>query len=286
MNSRERALISLAHKEPDRIPLDLGGTVDSSVSAITYRRLRDHLGPGAGKTRVADVLQHTALMEEDIRKALSVDVMLVGAEPRSWRKGTLPDGSQAEFPSKFVPEQQDDGCQVLRDAAGNVILKMPQQGHYFDPVFSPLQDATSVREIGRHMEAIECYDTPSYLDKSYEEISATAKILRQTTDYLLVGFFGGHIFQAAQSLRGWEAFLVDLMVNVKFADALMDKLTEANLRRFDHFAKAVGPHVDVVQFEDDLGMQDPALLRPDLYRRVVKPYHERLFRFARSQCSA
>jgi uroporphyrinogen decarboxylase len=121
---------------------------------------------------------------------------------------------------------------------------------------------------------------------SYEQLAQVAEDLRENTDYLLVGYFGGHILQAAQSLRGWETFLVDLMANQAFAEALMDRLAEANIRRFQHYAETVGRHVHVVHFEEDLGMQDRLLLRPELYRRLVRPYHERLFRFAKSHCPA
>jgi uroporphyrinogen decarboxylase len=286
MNHRQRVLTALRHQEPDRVPMDLGGTMDSTIMAVPYQVLRKHLGLGAGTTRVADVYQHTALVEEDVRQALGVDVMFVSDEPNEWRPGTLPDGSPAEFPAQFLPQLQDDGSQVTFDAAGNVVLRMPRGGHYFDPVYSPLAGATSVHDIENHVAAIESYDRPSHLDKSYAELARKAMALREETDYLLVGFFGGHIFQASQSLRGWETFLVDLLLNRKFAEALMDQLAEANMRRFARFAETVGPYVDVVQFEDDLGMQDRPILRPDLYRRVVKPYHEKLLRFAKSRCDA
>jgi len=286
MNHRERVLAALRHQEPDRVPLDLGGTMDSTIMAVPYRKLRKHLGLGAGTTRVADVFQHTALVEEDVRQALGIDVMFVSDEPDEWRAGTLPDGSPAEFPARFRPQLQEDGSQVTFDAAGNVVLRMPRGGHYFDPVYSPLAGATSVRDIEKHLSAIESYDTPSHLDLGYEELAEKARALRETADYLLVGFFGGHIFQAGQSLRGWEMFLMDLLVNRRFAEALMDHLAEANVRRFERFADTVGRYVDVVQFEDDLGMQDRPILRPELYRQVVKPYHEKLFRFAKSRCDA
>lgn len=286
MNHRQRVLTSLRHEEPDRVPLDLGGTVDSTIMAVAYRRLREHLGLRPGWTRVADVYQHTALVEEDVRRALGVDVLLAGDEPTRWRAGTLPDGSPAEFPAKFQPQRQVDGSQVVFDKRGNVVLKMPEGGHYFDPVHSPLADATSIADIDAHMDAIESYDRPSHLDKQYEDLAQKAKALRRETDYLLVGFFGGHIFQAGQSLRGWATFLLDLLENPAFAEALMDRLVEANVRRFERYAATVGPYVDVIQFEDDLGMQDRPLLRPELYRERVKPYHARLFRFVKSRCDA
>jgi uroporphyrinogen decarboxylase len=163
---------------------------------------------------------------------------------------------------------------------------MPRDGHYFDPVHSPLADATSVNDIDHHLDAIRSYDKPAHLDTSYEQLAREAKRLREETDYLLVGFFGGHIFQSSQSLRGWDTFLLDLLINRAFAEALMDRLVQANIERFERYADTVGRYVDVIQFEDDLGMQDRPLLRPSLYRQVVKPYHARLFRFARSRCDA
>jgi uroporphyrinogen decarboxylase len=40
---------------------------------------------------------------------------------------------------------------------------------------------------------------------------------------------------------------------------------------------AVGPHIDIVQFGDDLGGQGGPLLSPDMYRRFYKPFHRRLW---------
>ncbi|MGD8244013.1 MAG: uroporphyrinogen decarboxylase family protein [Anaerolineae bacterium] len=284
MNHRERVLTSLRHQEPDRVPLDLGGTVDSTILAVAYRALRDHMGLGPGVVRVADIHQHTALVEEDVRRALGIDVRLAGDLPLRWQEGVLPDGSPALFPDRFRPERQPDGSQVVFDAAGTVVLKMPRDGHYFDPVHSPLAGATSIREIDQHLDAIASYDKPAHLDTSYECLAQEAQRLREETDYLLVGFFGGHIFQSSQSLRGWDTFLLDLLINRRFAEALMDRLVQANIERFERYAETVGRYVDVIQFEDDLGMQDRPLLRPSLYRQVVKPYQARLFRFARSRC--
>ena len=286
MNHRERVLTALRHQEPDRIPIDFGGTVDSTISALSYQALRQALDLPPTFTHVQDIYQYTAVVEDDVRQALGADTAPVIDLPAEWRTGTLPDGTEARFPARFQPQQQPDGSQVVFDAAGTVVLKMPARGYYFDPVHSPLAGATSAREIDRCMDQIESYDCPDHLDSSYEELARMAKTLREQTDYLLVGFFGGHIFQAAQSLRGWDTFLMDLLINRPFAEALLERLCKANLQRFDQFARTVGRYIDVVHFEDDLGMQDRPLLRPELYRQVVKPYHSRLFRFARKNCSA
>ena len=44
MNSRERVSLALQHKEPDRVPLDLGGTTVTGMHISTVYRLRQALG--------------------------------------------------------------------------------------------------------------------------------------------------------------------------------------------------------------------------------------------------
>lgn len=286
MNHRERVVAALDHREPDRVPIDFGGTVDSSIHVATYRLLREYLGLEVGTIRVADVFQQEVLVDEDVRKAMGSDTLSVQYEPKQWRTDVVTYGFPVEFPDRFRPQTEDDGSQVVRDTAGNVELKMPDGGYYFDSVYSPLAEADGADEIVKHLEAVESYDRPSYLDKSFDELARQARELYENTDYLLVGFFGAHIFQAGQGLRGWETFLVDLVVNPIFAEALMDKLAEANMRRFKRYAETIGEWVQVIHVEDDLGMQDRTLLSPDLYRKRVKPYHKKLYAYIKSQCDA
>jgi uroporphyrinogen decarboxylase len=286
MNHRNRILTALHHEEPDQVPIDFGGTVDSTISAFGYQTLRRALGLAPNVMQVQDVYQYTALIDEDVRQALGVDTHPVVDEPVVWREGHLSDGTPALFPDRFRPLPERDGSWVVRDATGTVTLKMPADGYYFDPVHCPLADAGSIADINRYGDAIATYDRPDHLDMNYEALAEKARALRESTDYLLVGFFGGHIFQAAQALRGWEQFLVDLLTNRPFAEALLDHLAEANVRRFARYAETVGRYVDVIHFEDDLGMQDRPLVRPALYREAVKPYHARLFRFVKAHCDA
>lgn len=44
MRPRERATLALDHKEPDRIPIDLGGSIGSSIHKQAYIDLKEHQG--------------------------------------------------------------------------------------------------------------------------------------------------------------------------------------------------------------------------------------------------
>lgn len=78
MTSRERVLAAIAHKSPDRVPLDLGSTPSSGISAIAYNNLKKHLGITDGHTRVFDVVQQVVQPEDGILDRFGVDVIDIG----------------------------------------------------------------------------------------------------------------------------------------------------------------------------------------------------------------
>jgi len=54
---------------------------------------------------------------------------------------------------------------------------------------------------------------------------------------LLVGAFQEHIFQAAQMLRSWSEFMLDLAARPSFAEALMGRITEGHMKEFSLHAR-------------------------------------------------
>ena len=60
MNSRERVVMGLQHKEADRVPLDLGAMLSTGITGITYNELKAYLGIHGGRTRMYDLGQQLA----------------------------------------------------------------------------------------------------------------------------------------------------------------------------------------------------------------------------------
>lgn len=82
MNSRERVLTALAHREPDRVPIDLGGSLVTGINAAAYGRLKRTLGVEGDPPRVADIILQLAEVEEPVRRRFGVDVVgLPALEP-------------------------------------------------------------------------------------------------------------------------------------------------------------------------------------------------------------
>ena len=81
MNPRKRILTALEHKEPDRIPVDLGATESSGVTGVAYNRLKKHLGV-RGRTQIYDICQMISKVEEPVISQVGSDAMPLLVEPR------------------------------------------------------------------------------------------------------------------------------------------------------------------------------------------------------------
>ena len=281
MNSRERILTALQHKEADRVPLDLGAMLSTGITGMAYNKLKSYLRVRDGRTRMYDLGQQLAEPETEILERIGADVLpLFVSNPKRWKPSTLPDGSPCEVPEGFNPETLPDGSQVLRDGQGHIVSQMPKDGYYYDSVYFPLAGVSTVEELDQY---------PSYSpidETTLADLRERAKHLYENTEYALMLNGGGGIYEPAQGLRGWGAFMMDLAGDPAFAGALLDRLVDANIQRLEQILPAVEGYVQVIQVGDDLGMQDGPQLSPRLYRKVIKPRHQRLYRYIKEHSSA
>src|SRR5690554_4972380 len=95
-SSRERVMAAVDHREPDRVPIDLGGHRSSGMMAIAYDRLKKHLGITTGDIYVYDFVQQLAIIEPEVLDRFGVDTVELGRgfarEPSDWRDWVLPNG--------------------------------------------------------------------------------------------------------------------------------------------------------------------------------------------------
>ena len=79
MTSRERVLTALSHHEPDRVPVDLNGTIVTSLTRIAYQNLRDFLSlPPDPKPEVSHFAMDTVRATDDLLDRYRVDTRAIG----------------------------------------------------------------------------------------------------------------------------------------------------------------------------------------------------------------
>ena len=283
MTSRERILAALQGNEPDRVPIDCGGTETTGIHGIAYNKLKKHLGmTDDGKARLFHVYMQLAGVEESVRKRFSGDVVRLSIEARKWKPWTLADGSPCEAPEGWSTVRMEDGSEALMGADGNPLILRLADSPWFSPAgpICPLIQAPE--DISKYGQLLKMLDRSPWFDETTEDLVARAKQIREDTDCAIAGVFGGHIFAQAQLIRGMGNFMCDLVVNEKLACALMDTLTESHIKDFEQYIQALGPYLDIVAISDDLGAQQGPQLDPQMWRRLVKPYQAKLYGFMKS----
>jgi uroporphyrinogen decarboxylase len=161
MNSRERVILALDHKETDRIPVDLGGHRSSGIAALAYAKLRKYLGLKKKPVRVYDMVQQLAVVDEDILDIFGVDTIEMGRgfllEDRDWKPWILPDGSECEIPYYINPVQKDGDWLVYHDD-GTELGIMRKGSLYFEQTTFPM--------MNRSMEVDDFHDLEDQLERN------------------------------------------------------------------------------------------------------------------------
>jgi uroporphyrinogen decarboxylase len=256
MKSRERVSLALNHQEPDRIPIDLGGSIVTSITKSAYIDLKQFLGLPQEEIKLLDYVQQLPYLTEDLLQRFQVDFRMV----------QLP---AATAPGLSIFEEGD--YLAFIDRWGSK-LHMPRQGGlYFDWVDFPIQSAS--------LQALDEYQwpRPDPLENNLR-LRDQAKFLYEMTDYALVGsaVIGGGIFEQPARTMGLENFLMALVSEPQFVDRLMDRITDIYIESCNNYLDLLGDYIQVFTFWDDICTQDGWMIRPDLYRQLIKPKQKRL----------
>lgn len=261
VTSRERVLRAINHQEPDRVPVDLGGSRPASMYEAVYRKLMAHFGLDVSPDTRFNHRGEVEPFDERLLELLQVD----------FRRVRLRD------PNISSAHVTADGDYV--DEWG---VTWTKEGPFWSPVGNPLANAT--------MEDLDGYPWPDPLDAGrFEGVETDARRLYEGTGYAVVAAqpvpaYG--VFMTCTFLRGMAQFMVDLAVDKDFARALMERVLRFHLSIYDRFLSLVGEYVQIVVTSDDLGTQRAMLISPAMYREMVKPAQARLLSLVKQKTDA
>lgn len=180
---------------------------------------------------------------------------------------TAPDGFSFPDYSVYHPEYEDgkDGFTIDANGCGHL-----SSGFYhFTSYISPLRNATRFEEL-------EDYPIASNEGWSDDRMRAAKVLAQEEGTYTQI--FVGHMYERAWQVRGYEEFLMDLLTQRDWAELLLDRFCDNNLRVAVAAAKA---GYDCIATGDDVANQNTMMFQPDLWREVMKPRWARVIAAAR-----
>lgn len=260
MTPRARVLRALNHQEPDRVPVDLGGSRSSSLVVETYEKLERHLG-GSEPPRIFSKWLNVAHPSERMLQRFHIDT-------RSVSPGA---------PDRTTDVVFEDGS--YRDE-WSVVRSRPAGSLYYDLTQPPLAGDAELADLER-------FPWPDPHDPGRTRgMAETARRLHDETDYAVVLSMPGGIVHQAQFLRGFEDWFADLIANPAFFQGLMERLTDLWIEMAKDELDAAGAYADICFYGDDMAFQQGPMMSMELYRKMIRPHHQRLFAYIRSRTAA
>ena len=231
MKPRDRVLMALDHKEPDRCPMQISFTPEFANCLRAEMKLKGekiHNPHGGGNTY-------------ELERALGEDLLLTSVGwANSYYQGTQNyvdewgiGWNSAEYTTRFG------------------------MGTYTEIVGHPLAIDS----------AFAAYEPP---DPHRPELYAEADwVLRTFKDeYFIVGVTVTTMFETAWALRGYERMLSDLALNPEIAEQIFEIPYNYHLTAAK---KLTEMGVDMIWIGDDVGAQNTMLISPKMWRRFFKP---------------
>jgi len=265
MTSRERVLTALDHREPDRVPIDLGGN-QTGIHKFAYQKLIEYLGLDE-EIVIMDLVQQLAKPSEAVLERLHVDTRYVSAGgAKSFKGGVIRRERDGRMWSDFTDEF-------------GVTWSMPDDyPYYFDITHSPL--------AGLSLKEIEDYPFPRGDDPTrFEGLRERALAIRETP-YPVISGISGVVYEICWYMRGLENLFMDMIEQPEILETIIDRTLKFWLDWFRLFLDEIGDVVDVIMIGDDLSAQNGPLFPPRIYRSIVKPRHKQLVQYIKSRTAA
>jgi hypothetical protein len=286
---------ALNHREPDRVPIDLGACAVTGMHVSTVYKLRQALGldaPGV-PVKVIEPYQMLGEIAPDLIEALGVDVVglggtrtLFGFPNEGWKPWTWSDGTPVLVPAGFNTDPEPDGSILMYPEGDKSVPpsgKLPKGGFYFDTIIrqppideSRLDPEDNLQEFG------------PISDADLEHFRSEAERLYTQTDKAILGNFGGTGFgdialvpvpwiKHPRGIRDVEEWYVSTAMRRDYVYTVFERQCEIALANLEKLHGVVGDRVSAVFLTGtDFGTQRGPFISIAAYRDLFKPFHKAL----------
>ncbi|MDO8942195.1 MAG: uroporphyrinogen decarboxylase family protein, partial [Desulfobacterales bacterium] len=287
-----RVNAALQHIQPDRVPLDLGSSAVTGMSAASVYLLRQalQLDPPGTPVRVVEPYQMLGEIAADLVDALGVDVLplgkretMFGFRNEGWKAWNF-NGTPVLVPDGFNTLFEPDGSLLLYpdgDRAAPPSGKMPAGGYYFDSIIrqppideDKLDPADNLEEFG------------PISDDNLAYFAAEAEHLYTTTDKAVLANFGGTAFgdialvpapwlKHPKGIRDVAEWYISTASRRDYVYAIFERQCEIGLANLERIHEVVGDRVTAVFVTGtDFGTQSAPFISPKAYRTLFMPFHK------------
>ena len=292
MISRERVRAALAHTQPDRVPVDFGGTAVSGMHVSSVAALRDYYGLEKRPVKAYEPYQMLGWIDDDLKEAMGIDVESVpsprtmfGYANHDWKPWRMYDGLEVLV---------GGGFEVTTDANGDTLIypegdrgvspsgRMPQGGYFFDAIIrqepigeDPLDPTGNLEEFGPVSGA-----DLAYFDRETRRAAATGRSVAASFGGTALGDIAlvpAPFLKHPKGIRDIAEWYMSTHSRRGFIHEIFSKQCDMALRNLEKIHAVVGDRVDVVFVcGTDFGTQTSSFCSVPTFRALYLPYYKRV----------
>lgn len=294
MTSRERILAAINHRQPDRVPIDLGATGQTGISASTLYRLREALGLSRHPIEVAEIFQLLGRVEQDVMDYVGADVIglntpfnMFGVPDGNPKPFTMPDGTPTLISGGNEYDIASDGA-VYAYPQGNRSVPpsahMPAGGFFFDNIdrsgdFDE-DNLTPAEDFAKSFSVMS--------EKTASQLERESRRLFEETEYAVIGNLGGMGLGdsanipgpselAPRGIRRFDDWLMAHLLYPEYIETVYRMQTDVMLKNLEIYKQAVGDRIQIVWISGtDFGTQNGEFFSTDVFRRLYKPFYKQV----------
>jgi len=290
MTGKERLIRALDHKEPDRIPLDFGGTAVTGMHVSIVLALRDHYGLEKKPVKVHEPYQMLGLIEDDLQRALGIDVepvyaaeTIFGFRNENWKPWRMDNGVEVLVSEHFKTTKDANGDTLIYpkgDPTAPPSGRLPKGGFFFDTIVR--QEPVDDKKL-RPEDNLEEFGPISDRDLQYFDDATRAAA---ETGRGVMATFGGTAFgdialvpapflKHPKGIRDIEEWYVSTLSRQPYLHRIFEKQTEIALANLARIQGRVGDRVQAVFIcGTDFGTQQSTFCSVATFRSLYMPYYQ------------
>jgi len=292
MNSRERVLSALKHQQPDKIPVDFGGTATSGIHVSCVAALREYYGLEKRLVKVHEPYQMLGWVDDDLKGAMGIDVegviprkTMFGFPNESWKPWRTPDGLEVLVSEHFrttVDVQGDVYIYPEGDTSAPPSGRMPKGSYFFDTVIrqDPIDDdrlnpEDNLEEFGPTSDV-----DIKYFTESVRRAGATGRAVMATfggTAFGDIALVPGPFLKHPKGIRDVAEWYMSTVTRKDYIHKVFSRQCEIAVANLEKIHGAVGSAVHgVFVCGTDFGTQTSSFCSVDTFRDLYMPYYKRV----------
>jgi len=292
MTSKQIIKQALDHKQPDRVPIDFGGTGQTGMHVSCVEALREYYGLKKILIKVIEPYQMLGEIDDELREIIGIDTQPVdigytmfGFKNENWKEWKAPWGQTVLVAGDFNTMTDDKGDILIFPQGDKTVppsAKMPKSSFFFDALNrqGAIDDSTLNYEE----------NTEEFHILSAEDISRWKLVIEdmRNNERAIIGNLGGTAFgdvalvpavnlKYPKGIRDVQEWYISTIIRQDYIHQIFEIQSEIAINNLKLLAPVIGDVVDVVFIcGTDFGTQTSSFCSVETYKKLYMPYYKKI----------